>query len=84
MKLLLRILAGPTITVWIWFEVIFDRESEIALAISVVPHSNAADERVFSVIRKNESEFRSRLDLSKSLNSVMRVKMSLPEQPCYR
>ena len=59
---------------------------EIALAILVVPHSNAADERVLSVIRKNKTEFRSRLDLSKLLNSVMRVKMSLPEQiqPCYR
>ena len=58
--------------------------SEIASAILVVPHSNAADKRVFSVIRKNKTEFRSRLDLSKSPNSVMRVKMSLPEQSCYR
>ena len=59
---------------------------EIALAILVVPDSNAADERVLSVIRKNKTEFRSRLDLSKLLNSVMRVKMSLPEQihPCNR
>ena len=70
--------------VWGYFRQRFTLLSEIALAISVVPHSNAADERVFSVIRKNEAEFRSRLDLSKSLNSVMRVKMSLPEQPCYR
>ena len=60
--------------------------SEIALAILVVPHSNVADEMVFSMIRKNKTEFRSRLDLFKSLNSAMRVKMSLPEQiqPCYR
>ena len=60
--------------------------TEIALAILVVPHSNAANERVFSMIRKNKTKFRSRLDLSKSLNFVMRVKMSLPEQiqPCYR
>ena len=38
------------------------------------------------MIRKNKTEFRSRLNLSKSLNSVMRVKMSLPEQvqSCYR
>ena len=60
--------------------------SEIALAILVVPHSNVADEMVFSMIRKNKTEFRSRLDLFKSLNSAMRVKMSLPEQiqPFYR
>ena len=59
--------------------------SEIALAILAVPHSNAVDERVFSMIRENKTEFRSRLDLFKSLNSAMRVKMSLPEQfePCY-
>ena len=52
---------------------------EIALAILVVPHSNAVDESLFSMIRKNKTEFRSSLDLSKSLNSVMRVKMDLPE-----
>ena len=72
--------------VWGYLRQRFSLLSEIALAILVVPHSNAADERVLSMIRKNKTEFRSRLDLSKLLNSVMRVKMSLPEQiqPCYR
>ena len=71
--------------VWGYLRQRFPLLSEIALAILVVPHSNAADERVFSMIRKNKTEFRSRLDLSKSLNSVMRVKMNLLEQiqPCY-
>ena len=37
------------------------------------------------MIRENKTEFSSRLDLFKSLNSAMRVKMSLPEQfeLCY-
>ena len=72
--------------VWCYLEQRFPLLSEIALAILVVPHSNAADERVFSMIRKNKIEFRSRLDLYRSLNSVIKVKMSLPEQikPCYR
>ena len=72
--------------VWGYLRQRFPLLSEIALAILVVPHSNVADEIVFSMIRKNKTEFRSRLDLFKSLNSAMRVKMSLPEQiqPCYR
>ena len=72
--------------VWGYLRQRFSLLSEIALAILVVPHSNTADERVFSMTRKNKTEFRSRLDLSKSLNSVMRVKITLPEQvqSCYR
>ena len=71
--------------VWGYLRKRFPLLTEITLAILVVPHSNAADERVLSMIRKSKTEFRSRLDLSKSLNSVMRIKMSLPEQiqPCY-
>ena len=45
--------------------------SEVALSILVIPHSNDADERVFSIIRKNKTEFRSRLELGNSLNSII-------------
>ena len=70
--------------VWGYLRQRFPLLNEIALAILVIPHSNAADERVFSMIRKNKTEIRSRLDLSTPLNSVMRIKMSLLEQiqPC--
>ena len=70
--------------VWGYLRQWFPLLNKIASAILVVPHSNAADERVFSMIRKNKREIRSRLDLSTLLNSVMRVKMSLLEQiqPC--
>ena len=58
---------------------------EIAESVLVIPHSNASEERVFSIIRKNKTEFRSRLDLGRSLNSIMRIKMSFPESllPCH-
>ena len=42
--------------VWGYLRQRFPLLSEIALAILVVPHSNAADERVFSMIRKNKTE----------------------------
>ena len=35
--------------------------SEIALCVLVVPHSSAGEERTFSKIRKNKTDFRSRL-----------------------
>ena len=59
---------------------------EIAESLLVIPHSNASEEGVFSIIRKNKTEFRSRLELRLSLNSIMRIKMSLPESllPCYQ
>ena len=59
--------------------------AKIALSALVIPHSNAAEERVFSMLRKNKTEFRSRLDMKGSLNSIMRIKMSLPEAlvPCH-
>ena len=58
---------------------------EAVLSVLIIPHSNAAEERVFSLIGKNKTEFRSRLDLKGSLNSLMRIKLSLPEFliPCH-
>ena len=60
--------------------------ADVALSVLVIPHSNAGEERVFSMIRKNKTEFRSQLSASGSLNSIMRIKLSLPEDlvPCFR
>ena len=33
--------------------------SRVALAVLTIPHSNAGEERVFSMIRKNKTDFRS-------------------------
>ena len=64
----------------------FPNLSDIALTVLTVPHSNASEERVFSIIKKNKTEFRSRLELGGSLNSIMRIKMALPESlmPCHK
>ena len=72
--------------VWGHLRKCFPLLAEVAISVLVIPHSNAADERVFSMIRKNKTEFRSALDLGHSLNSIMRVRMSIPEQMqvCYR
>ena len=60
--------------------------ADVALSVLVIPHSNAGEEMVFSMIRKNKTEFLSQLSASGSLNSIMRIKLSLPEDlvPCYR
>lgn len=60
--------------------------NEIALSVLAISHSNAGEERVFLMIRKNKTEFRSRLQLGDSLNAIMRIKMSVPRElmPCYR
>ena len=49
------------------------------MSVLVIPHSNAGEERAFSIIRKNKTEFQSRLSLGRSLNSIMIIKSTLPE-----
>ena len=60
--------------------------SKVALGVLTIPHSNAGEERVFSTIRKNKTDFRSNLDLRSSLSSIMTIKMNKPEDllPCHR
>ena len=53
--------------------------SRIALCVLVVPHRNAGEERIFSMITKNKTNFQSHLQLRGSLNSVTRIKKSVPE-----
>ena len=71
--------------IWAHLRAILPNLSDVALTVLTVPYSNAAEERVFSIIRKNKTEFLSRLDVT-SLNAIMVVKMSTPESllPCYR
>ena len=60
--------------------------SKVALAVLTIPHSNAGEERVFSMIRKNKTDFRSNLDLRKSLSSIITIKMNKLANllPCHR
>ena len=57
---------------------------KIMLAILSIPHSNAEDERIFSLVRKNATEFRPSL-ATKTLSDLLTQKvMSLAsEHPCY-
>ena len=56
---------------------------KIALSVLTIPHSNAAGECMFSMIKKRKTEFRANLELSKSLDSTMAIKMNSPE-PCRK
>ena len=53
--------------------------SDLTLFLLTVPHSNAAEERVFSMISKYKTKFRANLDMASSLNSIMLMKMNQPE-----
>lgn len=63
--------------IWDYLEQSFPDLAAIALILLTVPHCIAADE--FSVICKKRNKFRAGLKLSYSLNSIMRIKMVLPE-----
>ena len=62
----------------------FFRLSQIAKLILVIPHSNAEEERVFSMVRKNKTAFRSNLDPKGTLSSILTIKLA-NSQPahCY-
>ena len=48
-----------------------------------LPHSNADEEHVFSLIRQNKTDFWNSLALDGTLSSILSVKMSCQE-PCYK
>ena len=60
--------------------------SSVALGVLTIPHSNAAEERALSMIKKNKTTFCSSLDLKTSLKSIMIIKINTLEDlvPCYR
>lgn len=61
----------------------FSLLSQVAKLVLTLPHSNADEERVFSLIRQNKTDFRSSLSLDGTLSSILTVKMSCKE-PCYK
>ena len=71
--------------IWAYLCQPFPLLRKITLSVLTIPHSNASEERIFSVIKKNKTEFRANLDLSETLYSIMVIKMNYPEQmiPCY-
>ena len=59
------------------------RLSKIAMLVLTIPHSNADEERVFSMVRKNKTPFRPSLGLDKTLPSLLTVKLATGE-PCHK
>ena len=53
---------------------------DCAKLVLVPPHSNAGEERVFSIIRKNKTPFRPNLGIDKTL---LTIKLATQE-PCHK
>ena len=54
----------------------FAHLSKVACLVPLIPHSNAEEERVFSMIRKNKTDFQNRLSLNAKLSSMLTVKLT--------
>ena len=54
----------------------FPKLAKVAL---VIPHSNADEERIFSMVTKNKTVFRSNLKLDGTLGSILKVKLANSE-----
>lgn len=63
----------------------FGRLYRVAKAILVIPHSNAQEEGIFSMIRKNLTDTRKNLDVGSTLGNMLKIKLAQPEsvRPCY-
>ena len=59
---------------------LFPRLSKVVRLILSIPHSNAEEERVFSIVRKNKTCFRPRLDPEETLASIVAVKLTMESE----
>lgn len=50
--------------------------SKVAKLLLVIPHSNAGEERIFSLIRQNKTRSRSSLQSNGTLSSIIQVKLA--------
>ena len=50
---------------------------KVVRLIFAIPHSNAEEERVFSIVSKNKNCFRARLDPEETLASIVAVKLKM-------
>ena len=54
----------------------FQHLTRIVEAVLVIPHSNAEEERLFSIVRKNKTDSRSCLGLDGTLSNILAMKFS--------
>ena len=59
---------------------LFPRLWKVVRLILTIPHSNAEEERVFSIVRKNKTCFRPRLDPEETLASIVTVKLAVESE----
>ena len=57
--------------------------TKVAKLVLTLAHTSADKERVFSLIRKNKTDFRSSLSLDGTLSSLLTIKMAI-EEPCHK
>ena len=70
--------------VWFYLEPDFPNLAKVMLTILVIPHSNADAERIFSLVRKNDIEFRPNMGL-KLLESTLITKINIStDTPCFK
>lgn len=55
----------------------------VAAVVLLLPHSNAEEERVSSMVRKNKTDFRASLQSDGSLSSILTVKLN-NKDPCHK
>jgi hypothetical protein len=63
----------------------FQHLHKVAEAVLVIGHSNAEEERLFSMVRKNKTDSRPALSLEGTLSSLLSMKLHYPEDStlCY-
>lgn len=61
----------------------FLRLAQVAKVVLVIPHSNASEERIFSMVRKNKTPFHPSLGLDGTLPSILQVKLGV-DDPCEK
>ena len=64
-------------------ELKFSKLQQLAKSVLVIPNSNASEERVFSMVRKNKTPFRPSLGLEGTLFSIIGIKLGI-DDPCVK
>ena len=57
----------------------FPRLTKVAKLVLTIPHSNAQEERLFSIVCKNKTAFRPSLDPKGTLSSILAIKLAARE-----
>ena len=54
----------------------FSRLSQVAKLVLLIPHSNAKEEQIFSMVRKNKTAFCPSLDLKGTLSRMLTIQLA--------